>query len=127
MATMAQLNTRMDVDLKAAGDSVLDLYGFTPSWMIRSLWSTIAHGKEAVRDLLQVFKRYADLDAAKRANLQNNATSIVDQIMQRQLVFEQELGLDPATFVELTDEENEEMAYEEMLEKERARSIYYAG
>ena len=48
MAHVTQLNTRMDAQLKAAGDSTLDLYGISPSELIRALWAKIALGEEAL-------------------------------------------------------------------------------
>ena len=42
-ATMVQMNTRIDADLKQRGDEALKRAGFTPSQAIRALWEYAAN------------------------------------------------------------------------------------
>ena len=117
MATrMAQLNVRMDPELKAAGDSVLDLYGISPSEVVRALWEKIALGKEALTQLMDTFAAEPTPESVKRSK-KEYALKMIERIEQRQAEFEKEFGLDPTTYVELTEEEYQELLYEDYLEK----------
>lgn len=52
---MAQLNTRIEKELKHAGDAALKEAGYTPSQAIRALWKKVANSSdnpEAIRKLL---------------------------------------------------------------------------
>ena len=113
---MAQLNVRMDPELKAAGDSVLDLYGISPSELIRALWEKIASGEEAFG---QVAKALAAEPAVGKPRViqKEEAMSVADWFAWRFYAFAKELGLDPSTFEPTTDEEFEELLYEEYLEE----------
>lgn len=119
MASMAQLNVRMKPELKAAGDSVLDLYGISPSELIRTLWQKISLGKEA---LAQVADALAADPAAgtKKTSAQKPGTpSVASMIRERQECFEREMGLDPATYAPLSEDELEDLVYQDYLEKRR--------
>ena len=121
MATkMAQLNVRMDPELKAAGDSVLDLYGVSPSELIRAVWEKVAKGKEAFRQIVDTLTAEPTSESVRRSK-NNNAIKMIERIEQRQAEFEKEFGLDPSTYIEHTEEELEELVYQDYLEKWRTR------
>ena len=121
MATkMAQLNVRMDPELKAAGDSVLDLYGVSPSELVRSVWEKVAKGKEGFKQIVDTLTAEPTAGSVKRSK-KYNAMRMIERIERRQAEFEKEFGLDPSTYVELTEEELQELLYEDYLEKWRER------
>ena len=117
MATrMAQLNVRMSPELKAAGDSVLDLYGVSPSELIRALWEKIATGEEAFGQIVDTLTVEPTAGSVKRSK-RYAAMKMIDRIERRQAEFEKEFGLDPATHVALTDEELNDLVYQDYLEE----------
>lgn len=67
MAT-AQINARIDADLKASGDRALEQMGYSPTRIIRLLWSYVAgnwHNTDAMHelfDLLEDRKRDSSAD-----------------------------------------------------------------
>ena len=118
MATqMAQLNVRMTPELKAAGDSVLDLYGVSPSELVRAVWEKIAAGDEAFRQIVDTLTFEPTAGSVKRSK-RYAAMKMIERIEQRQAEFEREFGLDPATYVPLTDDELNELVYQDYLEEE---------
>lgn len=55
-AEMTQFNTRMEKQLKQAGDSVLKDAGFTPSQAVRALWRLAVNNSnnpKAIKELLE--------------------------------------------------------------------------
>ena len=116
MATMAQLNVRMSPEIKAAGDSVLDLYGVSPTELIRSLWQKIALGEEALEQVVQVLAADPAAGSARPGSPTGTVGGISQMVRQRQEAFERDLGLSRSTYVPLSDEELEELAYEDYLE-----------
>ena len=121
MATkMAQLNVRMDPELKAAGDSVLDLYRISPSELVRAVWEKVAIGKNALRQIIETLAAEPTPASVKRSR-KENALKMIERIERRQAEFEKEFGLDPSTYVAHTDEELEDLVYEDYLEKWRER------
>ena len=124
MATkMAQLNVRMDPELKAAGDSVLDLYGVSPSELVRAIWDKVAHGKEALQQLIEVLVKDPAVGSPRTSKTTSNGMTLPEWAAWRQEEFAKEMGLDPSTHVPLTDEELEELLYEDYLEKWREREL----
>ena len=118
MATqMAQLNVRMTPELKAAGDSVLDLYGVSPSELVRAVWEKIAAGDEAFRQIVDTLTFEPTAGSVKRSK-RYAAMKMIERIERRQAEFEREFGLDPATYVPLTDDELNELVYQDYLEEE---------
>lgn len=114
MAQVSQLNVRLDSDVKAAGDSVLDLYGISATQVIRSLWEKLAHGEEAMQQFVEML---AKPPAAGMATRPAEVTADVnDRYMSRFLEFAQEVGLDPSTYVPLSDEELDDLVYQDYLE-----------
>ena len=59
----AQINARIDADLKAAGDAGLAVAGYTPSQAVRILWALAAKYRDSPGQL----RRALEPDAAKPA------------------------------------------------------------
>ena len=64
---IAQVNVRMDRDLKERGDATLALVGSSPARIIRRLWEYLATGGDAyerVMDVLSPVQEEPEADAA---------------------------------------------------------------
>ena len=117
MASVSQLNVRLNSDVKAAGDSVLDLYGVSATEIIRSLWEKLACGEEGLRQVVEMLAAPPAAGATKRQVDVAGYSSIGEYVMQRQRAFEMEVGLDPSTYVQLSDEELDDLVYQDYLEE----------
>lgn len=53
-STIAQVNVRMDRELKARGDATLSLAGSSPVKIIRQLWECLATGGDAYKRIMEV-------------------------------------------------------------------------
>ena len=120
-STMAQLNVRMAPELKAAGDSVLDLYGVSPSELIRAVWEKMVCGETAMRQLVETLVKDPAPAGIRPTQKEIDGMDPIAWIEWRQAEFAKEVGLDLSTFTPSTDEEFEELLYEDWLEKERER------
>jgi len=127
MPSMAQLNVRMNTELKAAGDSVLNLYGVSPSELIRALWSKISHGEQALDQVVRVLVADPAAGSSKTVNVTRSMPRIAQLIQQRQADFEQEVGLDPASYVPLSEEQLDDLVYQDYLDERAARKANHAG
>ena len=117
MGTAAQLNVRMNPEVKAAGDSVLALYGVSPSELIRALWEKISLGEEAFAQVVKALVATPAAGTRRTIDSELGASNVASLIRQRQASFEHELGLDPATYIPLSMEELEDLVYEDYLEQ----------
>ena len=117
MGTAAQLNVRMNPEVKAAGDSVLDLYGVSPSELIRALWEKISLGEEAFAQVMKALVATPAAGTRRTIDSELGTSNVASLIRQRQASFEHELGLDPATYIPLSMEELEDLVYEDYLEQ----------
>lgn len=125
MAAVAQLNTRMEADLKAAGEAVLDRMGLTSTQIVRALWMKIARGAEAVDQIIDVLA--AD-PAAAPALVEHGDTSqqsVAASFDMRLQAFYQEVGLDPSTYEIPSEDEWDEWVLQDQQEEERERLIGY--
>lgn len=125
MSSVAQLNVRMNSELKAAGDSVLDLYGIAPSELIRALWLKISQGERSLDQVVRVLAANPAAGSVQTAGLGHDSSRIVQLVQQRQAALEHELGLDPATYIPLPDEQLEDLVYQDYLEKALAREAHH--
>lgn len=69
LARQTQMNTRIDVGLKEAGDAVLAQLGYTPSAAVRGLWRfVVAHQDDvaAIREVIEPDAASALSDEAVR-------------------------------------------------------------
>ena len=103
----AQLNVRIDEDLKSAGDAVLERNGVAAVEVIRNVWRYMAEHQQ----IPQLEKRHAD--AGAHFQKAEEAKRIEGQ-MGMALRLAREAGL-RAEMEEMTYEQLRESAYEEML------------
>lgn len=127
MPSMAQLNVRMNTELKAAGDSVLELYGIAPSELIRALWSKISHGEQALDQVVRVLATDPAAGSVKTADATGGTSHIAQLIQQRQADFEREVGLDPASYAPLSDDQLDDLVYQNYIEERAAQEASHAG
>lgn len=126
MAASAQLNVRLSPEVKAAGDSVLDLYGVSPSELIRTLWAKISLGQVAFE---QVVRALASPPAAGTVPAIADASErpgTVSLIRSRQMDFEHAAGLDPSTYVPLSSAQLDDLVYEDYLEESCEDGAWHA-
>ena len=117
VAAPAQINVRLDRELKEAGDRGLELIGITPSQAVRALWEKAAAGgkdAEAVRDALfgQEKEAEPEMSATQKRKLE-----VIEEIKQSWQNLADTLGLDMSTHVPMTDEELRESYCDYQLEK----------
>ena len=120
MSTMAQLNVRMKPELKAAGDSILELYGIAPSEFIRTMWEKISLGEEAFRQVAEALAADPAAGSYQGTSAAEARHGFANQIRQLQADYEYELGMTPSTYIPLSEEQLEELIYEDYLEERRA-------
>lgn len=98
-----QLNTRLDEDLKRAGDAVLAEYGVSSTEAIRSMWQYMAQ-EHTLPDFIVTnsFAQYFDLQEAK----QNAGIA---------LRLAKELGMHVGSIPRMDYADLREAAYEELL------------
>ena len=112
----AQINVRLDRELKEAGDRELERMGITPSQAVRSLWEKLARGgadAEAVRKLLIVQDEpEQEMSAAQKRKLE-----VMEEIKQSWQDLADTLGLDLSTFKPSEDEDRHDAYCEYQLEK----------
>ncbi len=122
MGASAQLNVRMDPQLKAAGDAGLADIGFSPSEAVRALWTLAAHrGKDAlqVKKLLAMASSAAVEEAAAEdpdvPDVLRRGWNIVPDGMAKLGI-----ALKPRRD---TPDAYEDMLYEEYLERMQERGL----
>lgn len=115
-ARQTQMNTRIDAELKAAGDAVLAHLGYTPSAAVRGLWRFVVDHQDnaaAVREVIEP-------DAASA--LSDEASRKVAAIADLRSLYEQtacELGISGKAEAELPSwDDLREDWYDERLEGE---------
>lgn len=116
MGASAQLNVRLNPEVKAAGDSVLDLYGVSPSELIRALWAKISLGEDAFEQVVKVLASppaAGTMPATAEASEHPGTASLIRSLQQD---FERLAGLDPSTYVPLSSSELDDLVYEDYLE-----------
>ena len=126
MAAVAQLNVRMEPELKARGEAVLDRMGLTPTQIVRALWMKISRGAEAVDQIVGVLAMDPSASQALAqfgGGTQQGATASFEGRLQ---AFYRETGLDPATYEQPTEEEWDEWLLQDLQDQERERLITYA-
>ena len=114
MAT-AQINVRLDRELKEAGDRGLARRGLTPSQAVRSLWRVFAEEGERSDAAAAALLGWGAEDARSEQELRRiEALDRIDRSWER---LASELGLDLKSFVPMTDDEMREARYEYLVEK----------
>ena len=114
----AQINVRIDRELKEAGDRGLARRGITPSQAVRALWGIFAtDGEEADRtsDVLLGMDFPREPTETETARLQ--AMQRFEDSQKSFMELLAEAGVDPSSFTPMTEEEMREARYEHLLEK----------
>lgn len=117
-ALTAQINVRLDAELKAAGDRALAEAGFTPSKAVRILWEKAARGGEDLREL-QAFLLDAARDA-EEGTLRTQRLALIDGIddVAAQACAHYGLQLDWDALPPMSDEDVEDAYYRDYLREE---------
>lgn len=105
----AQLNVRIDADLKAAGDAVLERFGVSSVQIVRSAWQYMVN-----------HQRLPDFVEAKPARSTIETQEAAEQGAGMALRLAREAGL-RAELEAMSFDELRESAYEEMLLEEAER------
>lgn len=125
-ASMSQLNVRLDPQAKAAGDATLERMGVTPTQFVRAIWNKLALGAQAFDQLASALVLTPGVIGDAQESLTTRGDSVVQRIVERQASLEHELGLTPTTYTPLSEEDMEDLLYEEALLRERERMTWHA-
>lgn len=126
MAAVAQLNVRMEPELKASGDAVLDRMGISSTQIVRALWMKISRGAEAVDQIIGVLAMDPPASPALVQSDDNAQQGTTASFEGRLQAFYRETGLDPSTYEPPTEDEWDEWVLQDLQEQERERLISYA-
>ena len=108
----SQLNVRMNTELRAAGDAVLERMGVTPAEVVRALWAKIARGAQDCEQALSTLADQEETAASSRGD---------EFIAQIESLHDELFALakaSRASYVAPTDEELDEMLYDDWLEND---------
>lgn len=111
-AATSQLNVRMESELRAAGDAVLERVGVTPAEVVRALWAKLAKGAQECERVLSVLSDEDDATTSLRGD------ELVGQIEGWHSQLFSLAGVDRADYAPPTDEELDEMLYDEWLARD---------
>ena len=111
MATAAtsQLNVRMDSQLRSAGDAVLERIGVTPAEIVRALWAKIAGGAQECEQVLELLAQKTDPATPSRGD------TYIEAIDGWHTELFALAGVTRASYTAPSDEELDEMLYDEWL------------
>lgn len=123
MAT-AQINARIDSDLKTSGDRALEMLGYSPTRIIRLLWGFVADNwhdtvaMQALFDLLENHKQdsNANCDAEARAQRAEEGPRIVANALS-------EMGVSQRTLSALADTPYDDLLEQAYIEKLDERGL----
>ena len=113
-SAQAQINVRIDAEVKAAGDHVIESLGLSTSEVVRMLWLKLAEGEQEARKVVDVLAQESEKD--RQAEIDRKLAAL-DGIEEGWEAFADFVGLDLSTFVPMTDEEVAEDRYAYLLEK----------
>ena len=114
-ATTSQLNVRMDSQLRSAGDTVLERAGVTPAEIVRALWAKIAGGAQECEQVLALLTKQDSPAASSRGD------AYLAEIDGWQSKLYELANVDRASYIAPTDEELDEMLYDEWLSRDTDR------
>ena len=121
MSAMAQLNVRIEPQLKSAGDEVLARLGVTPTQLVRALWMKVSRGAEAFD---QVVAALAQEPAAVGITGSADLDGIEDDSFEERLAaFYQEYEFDYSSYTSPQDDEYEELLAQDWAESEDERLV----
>lgn len=121
-AAVAQMNVRMDAELKVRGDRVLEKAGLTPTRAVRALWERIgalADRPHEVVELLQPTRDVVDPDAEAERQRKLKAAEEGAQIVARSLA---DRGIDIKS-TPVDDTPYEELRERVLLERLQERGL----
>lgn len=124
-AAMAQVNIRMTEELKRAGDATLERADISPTQLVRAVWAKLAMGTEALDQLMAALAQSPSPQVDADGVGSQAGDALVSRIARRQEGFEQAFNLDAGSYIALTDEELEDLLYEERLQRERERMTWH--
>lgn len=113
-AATAQINVRLDAELKRNGDAALSASGMTPSQAVRSLWelaSSMADRPGALCDILQPGQ--AKEEQRERRRAAKRKLALIDQGSTLFAAACSGAGIDTAGAMSLDDEDLKRAAYAE--------------
>ena len=108
-AVVAQVNARIDIDLKAAGDAALARAGLTPTKAIRALWqrfAELADHPEKIRELVELHGELGPDEQAKqerKLDLAREGATIVSRSLADRGIAAPE-GLEELSYEELREQ-----------------------
>ena len=110
----AQINVKLDRDLKLAGDTALLEAGSNPSEAVRNLWIAVSERGEKRDAVLKLLDPAAapteDVEVARKLEARDRATHLFEGLGEQ-------LGLNLDSFTPITDEEIEEARLAHFREK----------
>lgn len=124
MPAMAQLNVRMEPQLKSAGDEVLARLGITPTQFVRALWMKVSRGAEAFDQVVAVLAQEPAAVSVAESAAQIGFDG--DQFEERLMAFYRDNGFDYAAHASPTDDQWEELLMEDWTEREREDLVFHA-
>ena len=124
MSAMAQLNVRIEPQLKSAGDEVLARLGVTPTQFVRALWMKVSRGAEAFDQVVAVLAQ--EPAAVSVAEFAGRAGFDADPFEERLMAFYQDCGFDYDAYSSPADDEWEELLMEDWAEHEGEGLISHA-
>lgn len=108
----AQINVRLDANLKRTGDAALSSAGMTPSQAVRALWqlaASLADRPGALQDILSPDRARAEQHEREKAA--RRKLGLIDQGSQLFAIACRELGIDVPKAQPTGDEELKRNAY----------------
>lgn len=116
-AASSQLNVRMDYQLRSAGDAVLERVGVAPAEIVRALWAKIAMGAQECEQVLSLLTEHAPAEMPSRGEL---CLAEIDRWHSELFML---AGVDRGSFAAPSDEELDEMLYDEWLSHDDEQEI----
>lgn len=116
-AATSQLNVRMDAQLRSAGDAALERLGVTPAEIVRALWARIAGGAQECEQVLEMLTEKTPAAGSSRGD------ACIEAIEGWHSELFALAGVERASYVAPTDDELDEMLYDEWLSNDRERVV----
>lgn len=122
--SVAQLNIRMASATKAAGDATLERMDILPAQLIRAVWQKLALGEEAAVQLLRALVQKPAV--GEGLSVVTSWDEFERNREQREAFWSEIEAVAGPMPAPLSEEEMEELIYQEHLDRERERLVGYA-
>lgn len=109
IATTTQLNVRMDSQLRAAGDAMLERVGVTPAQIVRALWAKVAGSAQECEEVLSFLAEETTPQTSSRGE---ECLASIESWHTRLFSL---ANVDRESYVAPSDDELDEMLYDEWL------------